>query len=247
MSVLSLVLFLNFHPLFLKRMEWLYVWSPRYRIFHEILQATTRDISGFLLRPLFAEQKFFTPLETGAHFLTGIPIKLFAIVNYIKKNPGAVFFFSDVDLVVFPHFSASDLDPYLLNDITTMKECHPTVVHNIGCLLIRCNEKTLAFFERVLSRTHNEKLLDQVAFNLEVPSFPGTIGLFSNSQFLQSNALTDDESSYKIIQCLTSQDDPKHVLVEKLTSINHVYDIEPFLSFAPSEVQEELRTQTGMC
>lgn len=227
-------------------MDWLYVWSPRYRVFHEILQVTARDISGFRLCPLFAEQHHFTPRKEGAHFLTGIPIKLFAIVNYIKRNPGAIFFFSDIDLIVFPEFCVKDLEPYFHNDITSMKENHSTVVHNIGCLLIRCNERTLAFFERLCHRTQHEGLLDQDAFYLEAPSFSGTIGLFSDSQFLQSNALRDDESSYKIIQCLTSKNDSNQILVEKLLTIASVYDIRPFLCFLPPEVHTILLTECGM-
>ena len=94
-------------------MDWLYVWSPRYRFFHECLYATIKDISGIHVKPIFAEQHLFTPVQTScSHFFAGIAIKIYVIRNYIEKNMGKHFFFTDVDLVVLPEFEAADLEQY---------------------------------------------------------------------------------------------------------------------------------------
>jgi hypothetical protein len=145
-----------------------------------------------------------------------------------------------VDLIVLPEFSVKDLEPYKHNDITTMVECHSEVKHNIGCLLIHCNAKTLLFFQRVLHRIRNEKLLDQYAFHLEVPLFEGKIGQFSEQHFAQSNMLKDEERNYKIIQCLTSELNPTQVLVEKVLTIMSVFDISEFYTFLPEDVRKEI-------
>lgn len=224
-------------------MDWLYVWSPRYQFFHELLSATTRDLSGFHIQPVFAEQKLFTPLDTSGHFLTGIPIKIHVIIKYIERNMGKFFFFTDVDLIVLPEFSVQDLEPYKENDITTMLECHDEVKHNIGCLLVHCNTKTLAFFQRVLQRIRNEKLLDQYAFHLEVPSFEGKIGKFSEKQFAQSNMLQENEDRYKIVQCLTSESNPTQVLLEKVLTIMSVFDVSAIQTFLPEDVLQILSTE----
>lgn len=228
-------------------MDWLYVWSPRYRFFHEVLQATTKDLSGFHIQPVFAEQHLFQPIDTTHHFLTGIPIKIHVIVKYIEKNMGKYFFFTDVDLIVLPEFSLEDLEFYKQNDITTMKECHSEVKHNIGCLLIRCCPETLAFFHRILQRIRTETLLDQYAFHLEIPSFQGQIGQFSETQFVQSNMLQEQEMNYKIVQCLTSETDPTEVLVEKVLTIMSAFDIQQFLPFLPQAVQQVLLTEERVC
>ena len=222
-------------------MDWLYVWSPRYRFFHEFLQASVRDLSGFQIQPVFAEQNLFTPIDpSGAHFLTGIPIKIHVICNYIEKNMGKYLFFTDVDLIVFPEFQANDLEIYKQYDITTMKEVTPITVYNIGCMLIQCSEKTLAFFTRVLNRIRNEKLLDQVVFNEEVYSGDVSVGMFNENEFLQSNMLTENSDSYKIVQCLTSSTDLTEVLLEKVATIQSAYDISRLIQFLPEDVQQQL-------
>lgn len=229
-------------------MDWLYVWSPRYRFFHEVLSACGRDLSGFTITPVFAEQHLFTPRTDSAHFLTGIPIKLHVIRSYIQENMGKTFFFSDVDLVVFPSFSLQILEPYRSNAITTMREPHPTVKHNIGCLLIQCTPETLAFFERVLTRTRNEMLLDQDAFNEEVASFPGQIGLFDETQMCQSNVASErDPQTLKIVQCLTSETDPTKILVEKALTLSQYVDCQAFRRFLPEPVLQELDAELRSC
>ncbi len=224
-------------------MDWLYVWSPRYRFFHEFLQASVRDLSGFQIQPVFAEQNLFTPIDlSGAHFLTGIPIKIHVICNYIEKNMGKYLFFTDVDLIIFPEFQANDLEIYKQYDITTMKEVTPITVYNIGCMLIHCSEKTLAFFTRVLNRIRNEKLLDQVVFNEGVYSGDVSVGMFNENEFLQSNMLTENSESYKIVQCLTSSTNLTDVLLEKVATIQSAYDISLLIQFLPEDVQQQLHT-----
>jgi hypothetical protein len=127
-----------------------------------------------------------------------------------------------------------------------MNEIHAKQPYNIGCMLIRCTDETLAFFQRVLQRIQQEKLLDQDAFAQELSSFSGSFGCFHPSQFLQSNMLDENDSSYKIIQCLSSQDDPTRLLVEKVLTMATAYDITPLLHHLPQDVQDILDTEGGM-
>lgn len=228
-------------------MDWLYVWSPRYRFFHELMQSSLKDLSGFHIQPVFAEQHLFTRAQGDGHFLTGIPIKIYVIVNYIQRNLGKTFFFTDVDLIVLPEFSRRDLDPYLNKDITCMNEIHAKQPYNIGCLLIRCTPETLAFFQRVLQRIREEKLLDQDAFAQELPSFSGSVAFFDPHAFLQSNMLTEDGSTYKIIQCLCSEQDSTRLLVEKVLTIASAFDIHLLLQYLPQEVQDILCAEGWVC
>lgn len=227
-------------------MDWLYVWSPRYRFFHEFLFSQIKDLSGFHITPVFAPQKFFTPIQSEGHFLTGIPIKIHVIMNYIQKNMGKTFFFTDVDLIVLPEFKYQELEQYTKNDITCMYEESSSIHYNIGCLLIQCNEKTLEFFKNILGRIQREKLLDQDAFAKELSTFPGTFGFFNKEEYLQSNMLTEDTDSYKIIQCLSSEIDKTRFYVEKILTISSAYDISLLLDFLPEDVREVLQTEFGM-
>ncbi len=229
-------------------MEWLYVWSPRYRFFHEFLMSRIVDLSGFSIHPVFAEQHLFTPVPNTPtlHFLSGIPIKIYVIVNYIQKNMGKTFFFTDVDLIVLPEFCREDLIPYEQNDITCMNEIHAKDPHNIGCLLIRCSLQTLSFFQRVLERIRSEKLLDQDAFQLELPSLDGICGMFDPTMFLQSNMLSESTDNYKIIQCLCSETDSTRILLEKVFTISTAFDVSALLPFLPQDAQQLLDTEGWM-
>lgn len=228
-------------------MDWLYVWSPRYRFFHECLFSTIKDLSGIYVKPVFADQHLFTPIQTScSHFFAGIAIKIHVIRNYIEKNMGKHFFFTDVDLVVLPEFNACDLEPYKQNDITVMKECHPTMKYNIGCMLIHCSAKTLDFFEKVVSRIRTEKLLDQVAFELEAHSFDGSIGLFDSRHFLQSNMVSEAATDCKIIQCLTSESNSTEIYMEKVITLMSFFDISQVSQYLPDDVKAKLNTEVGM-
>ena len=229
-------------------MDWLYIWSPRYRFFHECLYASINDISGFHVNPVFAEQHLFTPIQTScSHFFAGIAIKLYVIRNYIEKNMGKHFFFTDVDLVVLPEFRREDLDAYKEHDITVMKECHPTMKYNIGCMLIHCSPKTLTFFEKVVQRIREEKLLDQVAFEQEALSFDGSIGLFDSTHFLQSNMVTESSTDIKIVQCLTSESNSTDIYLEKVSTIMSFFDISHIQQYLPDDVQQALHTELRVC
>lgn len=220
-------------------MDWLYVWSPRYRIFHEFLFSRIQDLSGFHIHPIFAEQSLFTRRDPSLHFFTGNPIKMYVIARYIEKNQGKTFFFTDVDLVVLPTFSRADLDNYLENDITCMKESP----YNIGCLLIKCNQMTLLFFQGILSRMKNTNLLDQDAFLEELTTFEGKLGVFSPTDYVQSNLLSETSlQPPKIIQCLTSQNNPTDILLEKVLTISDYIDISPIQHHLPEDVLQRIRS-----
>lgn len=155
---------------------------------------------------------------------------------------GKHFFFTDVDLVVLPEFRREDLDAYKEYDITVMKECHPTMKYNIGCMMIYCSPKTLAFFDRVVQRIREEKLLDQVAFEQEALSFDGSIGLFDSNHFLQSNMLTESSTDTKIVQCLTSESNSTEIFLEKVTTLMSFFDISQVEQYLPEDVQQALHT-----
>jgi len=110
-------------------------------------------------------------------------------------------------------------------------------------MLIHCSPKTLAFFDNVLTRIRTEKLLDQVAFEQEALLFDGTLALFDSSHFLQSNMLTEDSTTMKIIQCLTSESNSTDIYLEKVSTIMSFFDISHIQQYLPEDVKESLHTE----
>ncbi len=222
-----------------RNMDWLYVWSPRYRFFHEVLYSRIQHLQGLRVHPVFADQHLFNRLSEDGHFLAGIPVKTTVIVNYIRQNLGKTFFFTDVDLIVMPSFTILDLLPYTTNEITTMREWSDNPTPNIGCLLSRCTPETLAFFERMLLRILRDKDADQDAFIKELSSFSGTVGTFSADHFLQSHMFKTkevDPYQMKIVQCIVGQDKPTDIIAEKVCMIDQFMKIEPFKQYLPEDV-----------
>jgi hypothetical protein len=225
-------------------MDWVYVWSPRYRFFHEFLYSRIKLLPGFQIQPVFVEQHRFNRVQEEGHFLAGIPVKIETIINYIDQNIGKTFFFTDIDLIVMPSFSGKDLEPYQKNDITCMKEWRDSESPNIGCLLIHCNQKTLTFFEGVKLRILRDKLADQDAFIQELTTFPGSLGFFSTENFLQSHMLRHpcpvDPYKIKIVQCIVDSKKPADIIIDKIRTMQQFIDTSNFLKFLPEDVIRQL-------
>lgn len=226
---------------------WYYVWSSRYRVFHEVLQFGLRDISGFSIRPICIPQNIFDRKveNTSQHFLTGIGIKIYCLLKSLQGLPADQFMiFSDTDLLVLDKDLSSKLKAYEINDITAMREKKDVDEYNIGFLLIKNTVAVKQFFEKVMRRIHNELQLDQDIFNEEIKEFPGTHGFFDTKDFIQSNMIRKDiwdSGNYSIIQCLSSEQTPKEVMLGKLATIVYFYNIEPLLQFIDKDILQDLR------
>lgn len=226
---------------------WYYVWSSRYRIFHEVLHFGARDISGVSLRPICIPQTIFDRKteDTQQHFLTGIGIKIYCLLKSLQGLPvNSYFLFSDVDLIVLDKELAVKLKEYEKNDITAMREKKGLDEYNIGFMLIKHTPEVKQFFERVLQRIHKEMKLDQDIFNEEIKQFSGSHGFFDTKDFIQSNMIRKDiwdAGNYSVIQCLSSEQTPKEVMLGKLATIVYFYNIEPLLCFVDIEILKDLR------
>ena len=225
---------------------WYYVWSDRYRIFHEVLQFGARDISGVSLRPICMPQHIFNRKveDPTQHFFTGIGIKIHCIVKILQGNKDPYVIFSDVDLMALDKNLASKLKEYESNDITAMAEIVEGE-YNIGFLLLKNTPEVIAFFQKVLQRIMKENKLDQVIFNEEIKSFSGKHGFFDTKHFIQSNMIRKDIwdlGNYSIIQCLSSDHSTtKEVILGKLATIVYFYDIRHLISFVDIETMKELQ------
>ncbi len=231
---------------------WYYVWSPKYRIFHEILQFAVKDISGVALNPIGVPQSIFPAKVdlSGGHFLTGIGIKIYCLVKSLLSNPNQYIVFSDVDLIVLDKELAKKLQSYEVNDITAMREKKDKDEYNIGLMLVKSTPTVIAFFEKILQRIHKECKLDQDVFNEEIKSFEGTHGFFDVKDFIQSNMIRKDiwdMGNYSVIQCLSSEHSSmKVIMLGKLMTIVFFYDIRHLIHMVDrdtiTQLQEDIKS-----
>lgn len=227
---------------------WFYVWSPRYRIFHEILQFATRDISGVTLNPIQVPQSIFERKlqDPSKHFLTGIGIKIHCLIKILESKKDEFIIFSDVDLIAPDTKLAEKLKEYEVNDITAMVEdVNSPELYNIGFMLIKNTPEVLIFFKSVLHRIQKDGLLDQDAFNEEIKSFSGKHAHFSMKDFIQSNMFRKDiwdTGNYSIVQCLSSDTSTyQNTMVGKLLTIIYYYDIRPILHHTEGKIIQDLQ------
>ena len=225
---------------------WYYVWSPTYRIFHEILQFGVADMSGVSLRPIAVPQSIFTKKSDNPehHFLTGIGIKIYCLLKSLKSHPDQHIVFSDADLIVLDKQLSSKLQAYEINDITAMREDKTKDIYNIGFMLIKSTPTVIEFFETVMQRIHKEQMLDQDVFNQEIQHFKGTHGFFDTKDFIQSCMIRKDiwdTGNYSVIQCLSAIASTKEAILGKLGTIVYFYNIQHLIQHIDKEVFEELK------
>jgi hypothetical protein len=225
---------------------WYYVWSPRYRIFHEVLQFAVNDISGVSVRPLCMPQNIFDRKieDASRHFLTGIGIKIYCLLKTLQTHTDEYIIFSDVDLIVPDKKLSEKLKVYETNDITAMREKKDGDEYNIGFMLIKNTPAVKEFFQTVLQRIQKEQQLDQDIFNQEIKQFRGTHGFFDVKDFIQSNMIRKDiwdSGNYSVIQCLSSEQTSKEVMLGKLATIIYFYNITHLLQFVDRDIIKSLQ------
>jgi hypothetical protein len=225
---------------------WYYVWSPTYRIFHEVLQFGAADISGVSLRPIAVPQNIFKRKTENEeqHFLTGIPIKIYCLLKSLKENPNQQILFSDADLIVLDKNLSEKLQTYEVNDITAMRADKSKDIYNIGFMMVKSTPEVIQFFETVMARIHKEKLLDQDVFNEEIKQFKGTHGFFDTKDFIQSCMIRKDiwdTGNYSLIKCLSAISSTKQAILGKLATIVYFYNIQHLIHFIDKEIFEELK------
>jgi hypothetical protein len=182
------------------------------------------DAPDIALNPIFAEQSYFTRKVTEGHAFTGISIKLFMILKALRQHKGEYIICSDADLVILQKdLLSSYLDSYK-SDITCMRDTDsPNSVYNIGFMLIKSSDETIALFQKVYERIQKENGHDQTIFNEELASFTGTCAFFSLPEIVQSNMKVKDSTI--LFQCLVSEENGDMAMVEKLISISNFQDI----------------------
>jgi len=104
----------------------------------------------------------------GYHtFHNGISIKIELIIEKIKENFGNIILFTDATIIINSN-NVNQLkdffNKYSDNDLC-FADNNINFHYNIGIILIKCNEKTISFFENVLIDLINDKGWDQGVVN----------------------------------------------------------------------------------
>ena len=200
------------------KINWYYVYSQRYEALHHMLKASITD-PRFQVVPLFVDQSEFnkTTYAPGAdHFLSGCMIKEEVILQILRKMETNTYcIFTDVDIVLLKQDGLFEYFQTHMErgaDLTYMWENSDTIGHssgytnyNIGISLLRANEKTIAFYEKVVQKgNNNRELADQEVVCSLLAEFDGTMEIFHRNTICLSNYFneTEPKSTILLIQVL---------------------------------------------
>ena len=185
-------------------LDWFYVYSQRYEALHNMLQDSIKD-PRFNVKPLFVDQSEFskTTYREGAnHFLSGCFIKQEVVLHILKKLPlNTYFLFTDVDCVIRNESGLYDFfKGYMDKEIDMAYMWEGSSSSNIGISLLRVNEKTIAFYESVLKKGHeNPTMVDQNIIVSLLPEFTGLVKQFDKSVLCLSNYYGETEPKSGIL------------------------------------------------
>jgi hypothetical protein len=221
-------------------MHWLYIWSPKFQLFHELLFPRLLDCSGIEPRPVFFPQSFFEQKDPNAvHYFQGNAIKIRLLLSALKKHPGEIVMVTDVDLVIAQTDGLYEyLESYSKNDMTFMSEWGK---YNIGMMMIRSKPETIAFFESMIDPIEKGGAHDQTLLNEMIASYTGPHGAFSLPEVVLSNMVKpEDYDKYKIIQCITSLHGYENLMFERLITVSFFFDLTPYRHLIPKVTQKML-------
>lgn len=211
--------------------DWYYIYSQRYGIFHFYLQdKIPRDV--FTPHAIFIDQSVFDEhlyKHEGEHFLSRVNIRIIHLIRIIKERLESgktePFLFTDCDLLIGPVLSQSMIHYSQQEnvDLWVQKEMSEpeNKTTNPGCLLIRPTTKILAFWERVLEYMNTHHIFDMGAQNAvfeEGVDFPW--------QFFDLNhvntSITIRNWDYAIYHILCSCKNRQQDMVEKYLEAAHM-------------------------
>lgn len=221
---------------------WYYPWSPKYEIFHRVLYDMLKDVSGIVVHPVFFEQSCFSKMYTNTdHFFCGISVKQQVLVDALKKHKGEYVILSDADIVVKGAGLADYLEKYKCNDMTFMREFHDSEDFNAGFSMIKSTDETIAFYENIINRIHNEDGLDQTIIREELVNYKGVVGGFSSLEISNVNQMTLEKfEKFKVIQLVCGNQSELGVMCEKLSALVCFTNIDHLAHLIPSNVISQL-------
>ena len=217
------------------RLPWFFLWSEKYGVFCDVLTSIVSD-KYFDLYPIEKAQHLFDNVtyKEGAHFLAGMYLKDYEIMELFKVIPeNQYFIFSDADILVFEEEFHNFVTPLLEKDVDMffMRENDTSV--NVGFMILKNNEKVRNFFTNVIKELEDltTPLLDQTVINNLLPSFDGSYEVLSDIYVATNiNKNLHNKDTVKnicVFQPLcTASKNYKLNILEKLLSFKYLFNID---------------------
>lgn len=144
--------------------KFIFFYSPLYDYYNNHLVNTLSNY--FIVEPILIND--INNDKKGHTFFGGVSVKIELIINKIKENFNNFIIFSDATIFVnLKNVSllSNFFDKYKKYDLC-FADNDGTGYYNIGIILIKCNQQTLSFFEKVLFELIKVRGWDQNIINI---------------------------------------------------------------------------------
>ena len=215
--------------------SWYYMWSDKYRIFHELLQDTMKE-PEFKFYPIYIEQSIFDAelyKDEKKHAWDSSLIKVNAILDSLKNESGQYLLFTDIDIVIKPTIYRN-IKQYI-DDNQTMVFLEEGDHLNIGFILMKVCPEVIDFWTSVKDNILHTPGLDQDYVNSLILLYKGKWTKFHNQQFTCSSTW-DGTTEFSILQTLSSCLGKEYDFVEKIFEIAQHIDMNDYMKYFPQDL-----------
>ncbi len=222
--------------------DWYYVWSPKYEIFHQILYSELIKCPHFHVKPIFRGQEAFSnTYKKSNHFLSGNTVKEEVLLEIMEsKAENEYFIFSDVDMIVRDSFKLYELiECSKTHDLVYSLEACDTLFYNVGFGLIKNTKKNMELFKKTIDGINNSDKPDGDWINKFIKEMNIPVSSFPIPEVCQSNMGNHIKKCY-IFQILCGNSTYINNMVEKLISLSYYYNLIDYIDLVEPIVWNNL-------
>jgi hypothetical protein len=169
----------------MSKIPYVFLWTPKYEIFANVLKAGIRTYEGLEDKSFFIPQEIFdaNTYKSPGHLMCGCSLKLQLTYDMLKILPeNSYFIFSDADILLFPQKPFMELLNLYIKleaDAVFMRETMDKRFYNVGFSFLRVNELNRKLFMDALKMYETEPDgLDGTFINHCLKSYNGSCFFF---------------------------------------------------------------------
>ena len=214
---------------------WYYMWSERYRFFHELFNNTMKE-PEFIVNPIHIDQSFFDKnlhQTEGAHAWNGCALKIDLLIERLEQSSHPYILFTDIDIIPKNNIY-KNLKPHMDNDedMVFLQEGDQL---NIGFILLKVSKDVIDFWKLVKSKMVECPGHDQKYVNDLINTYTGKWAMFDQQIFTCSN-IWDGTTEFSIMQPLTSGLGKEFDFAEKIFNTAQHLDVQDYMHYVPEDI-----------
>lgn len=215
--------------------NWYYMWSEKYRFFHEILKDTVKE-NEFTIKPIHIDQVYFDKnlyTSQGQHAWNGCSLKIDLLIERLETSDTLYILFTDADLIPAKDIY-KNLKQYIEEDYTQVFLDEGSHL-NIGFILLKVCPEVIQFWKDIKNKMSEEGGHDQKHVNDLIPNYKGKWTRFDSQVFTCSN-IWNGAKEFSIMQPLSSCLGKEFDFAEKIFVTAQHIKIEEYMKYVPENI-----------